>query len=57
MICFVPPEYRFSDAMRYFVESYQNSRVDDLKEAVSYIVDFYKQYGIIMSLLNKIRHE
>lgn len=35
VICFVPPSYRFSDALRYFVESYANSRVDDLKEAVN----------------------
>lgn len=35
VIRFVPPKYRFSDALRYFVESYTNSRVDNLKEAVN----------------------
>ena len=38
---FVPPKYRFSDALRYFVESYQNSRVDDLKEAVNAYDTYY----------------
>lgn len=41
VICFVPPSYRFSDALRYFVESYVNSRVDDLKEAVNAYDTYY----------------
>lgn len=41
VICFVPPKYRFSDALNYFVESYVNSRVDDLKEAVNAYDTFY----------------
>lgn len=34
-IQFVPPQYRFSEALHYFVDSYINSRVDNLKEAVN----------------------
>ena len=34
-ITFVPPAYRNSDALTYFVNAYQNSRVDNLKEAVN----------------------
>ena len=35
VIRFVPPEYRNSQALSYFVESYANSRVNNLKEAVN----------------------
>lgn len=35
VIQFVPAKYRCSDALKYFVESYSNSRVDNLKEAVN----------------------
>lgn len=35
VIRFVPAKYRSSDALKYFVESYSNSRVDNLKEAVN----------------------
>lgn len=41
VICFVPPSYRFSGALRYFAESYANSRVDDLKEAVNAYDTYY----------------
>lgn len=34
-IAFVPPAYRTSDALSYFVKAYHNSRVDNLKEAVN----------------------
>ena len=34
-IVFVPPAYRTSDALSYFVKAYHNSRVDNLKEAVN----------------------
>lgn len=34
-IAFVPPAYRTSDALSFFVRSYHNSRVDNLKEAVN----------------------
>lgn len=34
-ICFIPPSYRLSAALSYFVESYANSRVSNLKEAVN----------------------
>lgn len=34
-IAFVPPAYRTSDALTFFVRAYQNSRVDNLKEAVN----------------------
>lgn len=41
VIMFVPPKYRFSEALRYFVESYSNSRVDNLKEAVNAFDTYY----------------
>lgn len=34
-ISFVPPAYRTSDALSFFVRAYHNSRVDNLKEAVN----------------------
>lgn len=34
VVCFVPPKYRFSEALTYFVESYENTRISNLKEAV-----------------------
>lgn len=34
-VCFVPPKYRTSDALSFFVSAYENSQVDDLKEAVN----------------------
>lgn len=33
--CFIPPNYRYSDALNFFVDSYANSKVDNLKEAVN----------------------
>lgn len=41
VIMFVPPKYRFSEALRYFVESYLNSRIDNLKEAVNAFDTYY----------------
>jgi len=41
VIMFVPPKYRFSEALRYFVESYSNSRIDNLKEAVNSFDTYY----------------
>ncbi len=31
----IPPQYRYSDALSFFVEAYSNSKVDNLKEAVN----------------------
>ena len=33
--CLIPPQYRYSEALRFFVEAYSNSKVDNLKEAVN----------------------
>lgn len=41
LLQFVPPKYRSSNALNYFVESYQNSRVDNLKEAVNAYDTYY----------------
>ena len=35
VVVFVPPAYRYSEALSYFVDSYANSRVSNLKEAVN----------------------
>lgn len=40
-IQFVPPKYRFSAALSYFVEAYRNSQVDNLKEAVNAYETYY----------------
>lgn len=42
--CFIPPNYRYSDALDFFVEAYANSKVDNLKEAVNlYDTNEYRQ--------------
>lgn len=41
LLQFIPPKYRSSNALNYFVESYQNSRVDNLKEAVNAYDTYY----------------
>ena len=42
--CFIPPNYRYSDALNFFVDSYANSKVDNLKEAVNlYDTNEYRQ--------------
>ena len=41
LLQFVPTKYRSSNALSYFVESYQNSRVDNLKEAVNAYDTYY----------------
>ena len=33
--CLIPPQYRNSVALRFFVEAYSNSKIDNLKEAVN----------------------
>lgn len=38
---YVPPKYRFSEALEYMADSYANSRVDNLKEAVN-LYDTYE---------------
>lgn len=33
--CIIPPNYRYSNALAFFVDAYSNSKVDNLKEAVN----------------------
>ncbi len=33
--CYIPPDYRYSKALDFFVNAYSNSKVDNLKEAVN----------------------
>ncbi|MCC8152671.1 MAG: hypothetical protein LIO96_14850 [Lachnospiraceae bacterium] len=40
-VCFVPPQYRYSGAVQYFVEAYNNSKADNLKEAVNSYDTYY----------------
>lgn len=40
-IQFVPPKYRSSASLSYFVEAYSNSQVDNLKEAVNAYETYY----------------
>lgn len=35
VVSFIPPQYRYSQALAFFVESYSNSKIDNLKEAVN----------------------
>lgn len=50
-ICYVPPSYRYSDAISYFVDSYNNTRANNLQEAVreydAYIRDKNLQENIM----------
>ena len=39
-LSFVPPDYRYSDALRFFFSSYSNSKVATLKEAVHLYDDY-----------------
>lgn len=44
VICFVPPNYRYSQALNFFVDAYANSKIDNLKEAVNlYDTNKYRQ--------------
>lgn len=47
LVCFVPPKYRYSAAMEFFVDAYANSKVDNLKEAVNlYDTNNYREQMI-----------
>ena len=50
-ICYVPPAYRTSDAIRYFVNSYENTRVGNLKEAVN-AYDVYLNNNEMKAMIN-----
>lgn len=42
--CFIPPSYRYSQALDFFVDAYANSKIDNLKEAVNlYDTNEYRQ--------------
>ena len=52
LIMYVPPAYRTSDALFYFWESWQNSRIDNLKEAVL----AYDTQNRHMQVMTKFEH-
>ena len=52
LIAYVPPAYRTSDALFYFWESWQNSRIDNLKEAVQ----TYDTQNRHMQVMKKFEH-
>ena len=54
LICYCPPKYRSSDALRYFVDSYSNTRVNNLKEAVLEY-DTLERHREIVNKLEEIR--
>lgn len=54
VLSFVPPAYRYSEAVTYFVDSYANSRVSNLKEAVNGF-DSYKHRQNVENSFNKIQ--
>lgn len=55
-MAYVPPEYRFSAAIDYFVKSYENSRVDNLKEAVN-LYDTYQYRNDVTNKLDQIHSD
>lgn len=50
-ISFVPPKYRHSHALEYFVESYENSRINNLLEAVNAYDTFEHRKNVEGALL------
>lgn len=52
-ICFVPREYRCSGALQYFVDSYRNTRVSNLQEAVV-AYDGYIRHNQLMASQREI---
>ena len=52
VVMFVPPSYRFSGALSYFVDSYANSRVNNLKEAVNSFDTFKHRMNVEKGLFN-----
>lgn len=52
-ICYCPPAYRYSSALSYFVDSYSNTRVNNLQEAVR-AFDEYKRSQDMMNAMKCI---
>ena len=52
-ICYCPPAYRYSSALSYFVDSYSNTRVNNLQEAVR-TFDEYKRSQDMMNAMKCI---
>lgn len=59
-ICFCPPSYRSSSALAYFVDSYRNTRVSNLQEAINKYDEYLRHEELInaqmtvCTLLNRI---
>ena len=49
---YVPPKYRTSDALSYFVSAYQNSQIDDLKEAVNSYTEYQRHQELVGTFHN-----
>ncbi len=56
LACFAPPDYRHSKAMNFFVNSYANSKIDNLKEAVL-LFDEQDFRDTVVSSLQKIEYQ
>ena len=53
-ICYVPKVYRFTNALTYFVESYENTRAANLEQAV-HAYDAYAQSKGIRDSIDAMR--
>lgn len=51
-VAFIPPEFRYSEAVSFFCKSYNNSIVDNLKEAVNEYVK-YKRHNEILDTISQ----
>ncbi|MGN0316992.1 MAG: zinc-ribbon domain-containing protein [Lachnospira sp.] len=51
-VAFIPPEFRYSEAVSFFCKSYNNSIVDNLKEAVNEYVK-YKHHNEILDTISQ----
>ncbi|SHI62379.1 zinc-ribbon domain-containing protein [Butyrivibrio fibrisolvens DSM 3071] len=60
-ICYCPPAYRSSSALSYFVDSYSNTRVNNLQEAVRAFDEYQRSQNMmnamksVCSLLEEIK--
>lgn len=50
IVVFVPPSYRYSEALLYFVEAYANTKVSNLKEAINSYETFKHRRNVERSL-------
>lgn len=55
-IAYVPKTYRYSQALTYFVEMYEQQRVDTLKEAINCYVNDKHQAELLYTIEENVNH-